>query len=417
MIKVLRVLSRVLCAGVLFSALGASAQSSDFNRTWHKANSSIVLDAYEYTPIDWSKMRNNKRLAGFINKASDGLSPSPSCKGNSVCRLKWRRYSATRELYHTRKAIAKELGMKWGAYHLARPGNPVKQAHHFLDFTKPDKDDLLALDIEHNDPSKWMSLGDGEIFARVIKRRTGRYPILYTNHSTSKFIAANKEKYPLLSRLNLWYARYKPSMQGAFPMGHWKSYTLWQFSSMVNCSDRSCPWRINGAGNWIDVNVVAMSPEKLRKAWPFAKLRAGSHQPELIAKVDKTLVGAVPAKPEALSLNSNSILAQLSDKAAQSAFPKWRPGAVLTKRKAARFSDDILAAFHEVRKLPTSPARKVATSDDAVVEEWKKLAAAGKNTEQQPKLPGLFPVEAVVFKTTELDVSKVGPVRASTGSI
>ena len=74
MIKVLSFLSRVLCAGLVASAVSTTAQSSDFNRTWHKANSSIVLDAYEYTPIDWSKMRNNKRLAGFINKASDGLS-------------------------------------------------------------------------------------------------------------------------------------------------------------------------------------------------------------------------------------------------------------------------------------------------------------------------------------------------------
>ncbi len=398
MIKVFSFLSRVLCAGLVASAVSTTAQSSDFNRTWHKANSSIVLDAYEYTPIDWTKMRNNKRLAGFINKASDGLSPSASCKGNSVCRLKWRRYVATRELYHTRKAIAKELGMKWGAYHLARPGNPIQQANHFLDFTKPDKDDLLALDIEHNDPTKWMSLGDGEIFARVIKRRTGRYPVLYTNHSTSKFIAANKEKYPLLSRLNLWYARYKPSMQGAFPMGHWKSYTLWQFSSMVNCSDRSCPWRINGAGNWIDVNVVAMSPEQLRKEWPFAKLRAGSQQPELVAKADLTAVGTVLAKPQPLSVGSKAILAQLSSDAAASAFPKWRPNAVVRQRIAVKFSDDILVSFHQNRKLAADDTTKVASSDDA-------------------KHQGLFAVEAVVFKTTELDVSKLGPVRASAGSI
>ncbi len=416
MIKVLSFLSRVLCATVLVSALGAAAHSSDFNRTWHKANSSIVLDAYEYTPIDWSKMRNNKRLAGFINKASDGLSPSASCKGNSVCRLKWRRYVATRELYHTRKAIAKELGMEWGAYHLARPGNPVRQANHFLDFTKPDKDDLLALDIEHNDPSKWMSLGDGEIFARVVKRRTGRYPVLYTNHSTSKFIAANKEKYPLLSRLNLWYARYKPSMQGAFPMGHWKSYTLWQFSSMVNCNDRSCPWRINGAGNWIDVNVVAMSPEKLRKEWPFAKLRAGSEQPELVAKADTTALGAIPAKPVALSESSKSILANLSPNSKVSAFPKWRPDAVVTQRIAARFSEDVLASFHETRKIPTPPAPKIALSHDSVIDGWRKLAAV-EVVPTEPRFPGLFAVDAVVFKTTELDVNKLGPVRAAFGSI
>jgi len=406
MIKVLSLLGRIFGAAALGAAFTVPTHSSDFNRTWHKANSSIVLDAYEYTPIDWTKMRNNKRLAGFINKASDGLSPSASCKGNSVCRLKWRRYSATRELYHTRKSMAKELGMKWGAYHLARPGNPVQQAHHFLNFTKPDKDDLLALDIEHNDPSKWMSLADGEIFARVIKSRTGRYPVLYTNHSTSKFIAANRAKYPLLSRLNLWYARYKPSMQGAFPMGHWDSYTLWQFSSMVNCNDRKCPWRINGAGNWIDVNVVAMSPEKLRKAWPFAELRAKSRSSDKVA--DQTKVGSVPSDSEIAIKPS-----KFSSAAGVIVAPTWRPDAVVVKRVSARFSEDVVAHYHAKRKLPEP---KVVLTHDMVMDQIRQVASI-KSEDEEPKFPGLFPVEAVVYKTSALDTNKLGPIRASAGSI
>ena len=81
--------------------------------------------------------------------------------------------------------MAKALGLKWGAYHLGRPGNPVDQANNFIDFAQPADDDLVALDIEEDDPAQWMSLADAEEFARHIQRRIGRFPILYTNGATA----------------------------------------------------------------------------------------------------------------------------------------------------------------------------------------------------------------------------------------
>lgn len=369
-------------AALAGAAFGQTAIASEFSYPWNSSNTSIVLDAYEYTPIDWTKMSNNKRLAGFINKASDGIAPTSRCGGNVLCRVKWRRYAATQELYNTRKVLAKTLGMKWGAYHLARPGNPIAQAEHFLSFTKPEKDDLLALDIEHNDPKKWMSLADAEIFAKHVRMRTGRYPILYTNHSTSKFIAANRDKYKLLSRLNLWYARYKPSIPGVFPMGNWNSYTIWQFSSMVNCDDKTCLRRINGAGNWIDVNVVAMSPEKLKREWPFAKLWAKKPvakpvvppESDLIAEAKELLptdqpfeVAAVEAKPESSKPKSPankptdvtdnlvtfasfepSVEVSVDPEAARLMWvrnpskPNWRPGTEIRRRVTYLTSDQAL---------------------------------------------------------------------------
>lgn len=172
----------------------------------------------------------------------------------------------------TRRAMAKTLGLKWGAYHLGRPGNPREQADHFVDFAKPSDDDLIALDIEDNDPSKWMSLADAEIFANQIKIRLGRYPVLYTNGSTAQYIAQHKADYPLLSRLPLWYARYRDDITGLFPQDTWPTYALWQFSSMHNCTSRSCPYRVAGAKNDIDVNVSPLTVADLRSAWPFNEL-------------------------------------------------------------------------------------------------------------------------------------------------
>ncbi len=420
------------------ATFAGSAQANEFSNAWHNANSSIVLDAYEYTPIDWSKMRNNKRLVGFINKASDGMAPTSRCSGNPLCRVKWRRYAATRELYHTRRHLAKELGMKWGAYHLARPGNPVGQANHFLQFAKPDKDDLIALDIEHNDPKRWMSLKDAEIFARVIKQRTGRYPVLYTNHSTAKFIAAKRDQLPLLSRLNLWYARYKTSVPGVFPMGHWKSYTLWQFSSMVNCSDRSCPWRINGAGNWIDVNVAYLPPAELRRQWPFAKLQAVINPLPKPKKADPVLVSATKPVEKTKAVEKQAVVStkapvratattqRASLRPATQSYPtnmwvryaptpKFRPGSVIVKRVAAvrdvqiRASDAIVQLVMSVRPVPALVLPKdVDASSGSAVESRENRSR---------KRTGMFAVESVLFERGDTEVEVIGPVRNAGNSI
>ena len=123
----------VLAAATLWAAAGVHA--SDFSRPWKRLDRALVLDAYEYNSIDWKKMTRDKRIVGFINKGSDGLPPAYRCSGNAtqlrLCRALWRRYSVARELYQTRKTIAKSLGLKWGAYHLGRPGNPIAQAEHF----------------------------------------------------------------------------------------------------------------------------------------------------------------------------------------------------------------------------------------------------------------------------------------------
>lgn len=268
-----------MAAAVLCGTLAAAVQpayASDFSQPWKNPDRALVIDAYEYNAIDWTALAGDKRIAAFINKASDGLPPPYSCSGDEtevrLCKALWKRHAVTRELFQTRRTVAKALGLKWGAYHLARPGNPIEQANNFIDFAEPAPDDLLALDIEDNDPSQWMSLEDAEEFVRQVHRRVGRFPLLYTNDSTARHIADNRNRYRLLSRLPLWYARYKPEIGLHFPKGHWDGYTLWQFSSRSNCGRIRCPYRVAGAPDDIDVNVAAMSAADLRAAWPFGGL-------------------------------------------------------------------------------------------------------------------------------------------------
>jgi GH25 family lysozyme M1 (1,4-beta-N-acetylmuramidase) len=277
----------VALASVFAAAAPVPAHASDFSQPWFRSDRALVIDAYEYNAIDWQKLATNKRIVGFINKASDGLPPPYDCTGNEtevkLCKALWKRHAVARELFQTRKIVAKSLGLKWGAYHLARPGNPIDQANNFIDFAEPGPDDLIALDIEDVDSAEWMSLEDAEEFARHVHRRIGRFPILYTNGATAQHIADNRDKYPLLSRLPLWYARYKPEIGMHFPTGNWQGYALWQFSSQANCDDHSCPYRVAGAPNDIDVNVASMNTDELRKAWPFDRLLDAPA--ELIASV------------------------------------------------------------------------------------------------------------------------------------
>lgn len=286
---------QVLSALAAFTLFAGGAALAADDEPWKDPSTALVIDAYELNIIEWDKLVANKRVAGFISKASDGLPEVYDCsKPNRAdstkhCKTMWRKYAVSRELYQTRRMLAKAQGLLWGAYHLARPGNPVDQANHFLDYANPSADEMMVLDIEGLDASQFMSLEDAEIFARHIKTRTGRYPVLYTNNVTARHIAVNRERYRLLSRLPLWYARYKPDIKQVFPMGNWDNYLLWQFVSSSNCGPRSCPMRIEGTNDDIDINTVPMGREALAKIWPQGGLldeRAPELQHLVIASAD-----------------------------------------------------------------------------------------------------------------------------------
>lgn len=295
-------------AAVTLFACGPARAADD--QPWKDQSTALVIDAYELNTIEWDKLVANKRIAGFISKASDGLPEVYDCskphRGDTAahCKTMWRKYAVSRELYQTRRMLAKAKGLLWGAYHLARPGNPIDQANHFLDYAEPARDEMMVLDLEGLDTTEFMSLEDAEIFASHIKARTGRYPVLYTNHVTARYIAVRRKQYRVLSRLPLWYARYKPEIKGVFPMGNWDNYLLWQFSSASNCGARSCPMRIEGTLRDIDINTVPMSATALAAIWPqggLLKERAPELQHLVIASVTlgTSTLASAPAEARA----------------------------------------------------------------------------------------------------------------------
>ena len=383
-------------AGTALAAFGAfllwaaPADASDFSEPWKRADRALVIDAYEYNPINWQKLASDKRIVGFINKASDGLPPPYRCRGNEtevrLCKALWKRHAVARELFHTRKTVAKALGLKWGAYHLGRPGNPIEQANNFIDFAEPDTDDLIALDIEENDAEKWMSLEDAETFVRHIHTRLGRWPVLYTNGTTALHIAENRDRYDLLSRLPLWYARYKPTIGLHFPKGNWESYTLWQFSAGANCDSRSCPYRAPGTPLDIDVNVASMSAAELRSEWPFGRLV--DKAPDIVANVpvpvsrqtaieggDITVQYVAvehgdapaqaeiqPAEPAVAELSDSE---QPADEVVELAIESGETVPLPISRRIALDGGDVTLEFAKVEKVVTTAALKASVGSMA----------------------------------------------------
>ncbi|MCO4318505.1 lysozyme M1 (1,4-beta-N-acetylmuramidase) [Phyllobacterium sp. 21LDTY02-6] len=271
-------LSLLVAVLALFGPAEASRAESEFRTPWTDKNRAIVLDGYEQNTFNLVEIAKDPRIAAFIHKGSDGVPVNYHCKRiddamqQELCRRIWRNYAVSRELYHTRKMLAKAMGLKWGAYHLGRPGDPIEQANHFIDYAEPADDELIAIDIEDNDPTRFMSLRDAEIFAEHIKLRTGRYPVLYTNGTTARHIAENRLEFPVLSRLQLWYARYEADIAPHFPKGNWQDYALWQFASQSNCTEARCPYRPAGTNRDIDVNIADMSVAELKAAWPLGEL-------------------------------------------------------------------------------------------------------------------------------------------------
>ena len=238
-----------------FCVATAHAQSSEFNEPWKNPRIAIAIDPFEGNSIDWDLLGTDKRVVAIIHRATIG--------------------DRVDKKYAERKIEAKKRGYKWGAYHLGKTGDPIKQADFFLETVKPEKDDLLALDLESTDPTKYMGFNDARIFIKRIREKTGRYPLVYANKLVTQAISVELGADNVFTKTPLWYAHFKSSVTD-FPSGTWSTYTLWQFSSEINCKadDRSaCLYTVPGTEYDMDVDVYNGTVEELRARWPFDEKR------------------------------------------------------------------------------------------------------------------------------------------------
>jgi len=225
--------------------LGAQAPPGNFQRPWDDPKTALVIDPYYANPIDWDKLKTEPRVVAIIHKATIGASKIDPA-------------------YFKRKEEAKKRGYLWGSYHWGVSGNPEEQADYYLNTVKPGDDELIALDLEDATSKKLMNAEESLRFINRVKERTGRYPVLYTNHENAKLLSA-RFKGTTFAEAPLWYARFKSSVTD-FPTGLWRSYTLWQFSSEIR-SQMTLP----GVKPDMDVNVYNGTADDLKSNWPLTR--------------------------------------------------------------------------------------------------------------------------------------------------
>jgi hypothetical protein len=230
--------------------------TNQLTEPWKDPSVALAIDPFERNDIDWDLLATDKRVVAIIHRATTG---------NRVDRK-----------YAARRAEAKRRGYKWGAYHMGKPGDPIGQADFFLKTAKPTADDLMALDLESVEEKGYMSLTEARIFINRIKRKTGRYPLVYANNDVTRAINNQYGANDLFGKTRLWYARFKRSITD-FPKGTWENYTLWQFSSEQNCNPgkRSrCPYTVPGTEYDMDIDVYRGTIADLKKNWPLDQASA-----------------------------------------------------------------------------------------------------------------------------------------------
>jgi lysozyme len=245
-----------LCIGALLLVVTAAiccVQAGEFKEPWNSDKAAIVLDPFQGNTIDWDKLATDARVVGIIHRATIGYRKDIR--------------------YLERKAEAHRRSYLWGSYHLGKPGDPIKQADFYLDTVKAATDEVLALDIESLDTSTDISLDDARLFIQHVKDKTGRYPLVYGNDAVIRAITSRFGKDEVFSKTPLWYARFREEIPD-FPTGTWNSYTLWQFSSEINCSPQQsspCLIRVPGTQRDMDINVYNGSIDVITEAWPFGR--------------------------------------------------------------------------------------------------------------------------------------------------
>ncbi len=226
----------------------APLESDPFVRAWEDTLRPIIIDAYGPNGIDWAQMQTDPRVVAVIHKSSQGFN--------------------TDSKYLTRRDRAKDLGYKWGSYHLAKPGNPIEQADFYLETIENPDDELIALDLEGLDETRFMSLDDALIFIERIHEVTGNYPFVYCNHTVLRAISSRYGAGSLFSRCPLWYARFRTDIPN-FNNRTWDTYTLWQFSCELNCNQTgTCLYNVPGTRYDMDINVFNGSTDELLANWP-----------------------------------------------------------------------------------------------------------------------------------------------------
>lgn len=209
-----------------------------------------IIDGNHTNPIDFAKAKAGGIVAAIL-KGTEG------------------QYFRDGE-YHTRRKAARDVGILTGAYHFSASGSGAAQADYFLDYVKPDDQELISLDWEHSSPHGGadMRLNEAMAFCERIKSKLGRYPVVYGSDLLKEETGSNFNA--TLSQCPLWIAQYSETPT-KIPAKVWSNgWTLHQYTDGVNGPK---PHSVPGGSGW-DRNRYKGTADDLRAAWPLTRKAA-----------------------------------------------------------------------------------------------------------------------------------------------
>jgi lysozyme len=167
--------------------------------------------------------------------------------------------------YVSQQHAAKNVGLKWGAYHFADSGDVQEQIDNFINFACPDPDELFCLDWEDNGGDT-MPLDDVKRWIDGVETRLERPGecVVYGGNTVKEH--GNGDEF--LTSRRLWLCQYGDT--AVLPEGYEK-YWLWQFTDGIYGPS---PHAIPGVGP-CDINHYEGDAEQLVLEWA-----SGQEQPE-----------------------------------------------------------------------------------------------------------------------------------------
>lgn len=219
-----------------------------YNQPWKNENVPIIIDAYYLNEIQWDELIKDKKVHGIIHKFGQGLRVDTK--------------------YNVRKHQAKKMNLLWGSYILGSDEDPIEQAEFYYKHAEYDSTELYCLDLEDVNAKGMMSLKQAEQFIKHWHQLTGRYPVLYCNKNVLQQIDKKYGRRSVFAKCPLWYARFRNEIPDWEPKT-WNQYTLWQFSSEINCEKTGeCLYNLSGVAHDMDINVFNGTIHELRLTWP-----------------------------------------------------------------------------------------------------------------------------------------------------
>jgi len=234
----------------------------------------LVVDLSHWDPADDYEAVLAAGIVGVIYKATESG-------------------SYTDPTYVSQQHAAKDVGLKWGAYHFADSSDVDRQIENFLRFAAPDPDELFCLDWEDNG-GDMMSLDDVKKWVTAVETRLGRPGecVIYGGNT----IKENGNGDEFLTSRRLWLCQYGDT--AVLPEG-FDRYWLWQFTDGVYGPQ---PHAIDGIGP-CDINSYEGDAEQLVLEWA-----SGKEQPEPPEPVPpESVVNIVVAAPKGVTIKIREI--------------------------------------------------------------------------------------------------------------